>query len=557
MSWRSWVALLGVCLATIGACSGKSSEKDPVGSAGGNGGSAADGVGGTGGTLPGIAGQAGDDAGFGTTSSAGPTGLTSTGTTFGGTGSSVSGSTTATATATTGSMPGVPATWTCTPLAYDNAICDCGCGAPDPDCAGDDLDDCQVCDASGSCNGVACPGKIDPEDTAQCLVPPAGWTCLASGYDDGLECNCGCGVVDPDCEDSSVESCDVCYFSGSCAGSACPSSIDADDNSRCDVPEGWTCTASLYGNGVCHCGCGVVDKDCSSASRDACEVCWTGCSGENCPGRIDQENNAICSGVPPQWTCSDRFYMDGSLCHCGCGAMDPDCASNDIDACEHCDFEGSCSARACPGTIDPDNIAICEHPSPPAEWTCDAWRYADGMTCDCGCGAIDLDCPDDSIESCEECYVCGSASCPNKIDPNDIASCIPPPNGWTCADDLYGSGYGCDCGCGALDPDCASAEASSCQWCPVDYGSCAVDYYCEGVLPDDNARCGDSAPAEWNCDGEAYGDGACDCGCGARDADCPSANASACDFCDVEGSCSDSSCDNLDPEDNAVCVTEP
>lgn len=500
MSWRVWVALLSVCLATVAACSGKSSEKDPVASDGGNGGSAAGGVGGNGGTLPGFAGEAGDDEGSSATSSAGPTGLTSTSTTFGGTESSASGSTTATATATatattTGSMPGTPA--------------------------------------------------------------PAGWTCLPSGYGDGLECNCGCGVLDPDCEDSSAESCDVCYFSGSCAGGACPSSIDADDNTRCEVPEGWTCAASLYGNGACHCGCGVVDKDCSSASRDACEVCWTGCSGENCPGRIDQDNNAICSGVPAQWTCSDRFYMDGSLCHCGCGAFDPDCASNDLDACERCDFEGSCSARECPGTIDAANIAICAHPSPPAAWTCDAWRYADGMTCDCGCGAIDLDCPDDSIDSCEECYMCGSATCPNKIDPEDIASCIPPPNGWTCAAEQYGNGYGCDCGCGALDPDCASAEASSCEWCPVDYGSCAGDYYCEGVLADDNSRCFDSAPPGWNCDGEAYGDGACDCGCGVRDADCSSANANACDFCDVEGSCSDSSCDDLDPEDNAVCVTEP
>ena len=560
MSWRAWVALLGLCLGTVGACSGKSSEKDEIasggsnagGNGGGSGGTPADSMGGPGGTSPSGAGQAGE-AGQGDTSTSGPMSLTSSGTTFG-TSSSVS----STNAGTTGSLPGVPATWTCAGLHYDNGVCHCGCGAPDPDCSSEDIDDCEVCDATGSCNTYACPGNIEPDDTSQCVAPPAEWTCLPSAYADGVECHCGCGVEDPDCEDSSAESCDVCYFSGSCAGGSCPSSIDADDNSRCDVPEGWTCAASLYGNGVCHCGCGVVDKDCSSASRDACEVCWTGCSGENCPGRIDPDDNAVCSGVPPQWTCSDRFYKDGSICNCGCGALDPDCASDEIEACDSCDFEGSCSARACPGTIDPDNNAICEQPSPPADWTCGSWDYADGRTCHCGCGAIDLDCPEDAgVESCDECFQCGSAECPNKIDPDDIGSCMPPPLGWTCGEESYGSGYSCDCGCGVPDPDCSSTEASSCTWCPVDYGSCADDYYCEGILSDDNARCAGSAPTEWHCDPEAFDDGACDCGCGIRDADCTSGNESACEFCNVEGSCSDSSCADLDPEDNAVCLTDP
>jgi cysteine-rich repeat protein len=57
---------------------------------------------------------------------------------------------------------GPPATWSCDPSYYDegghpSAYCDCGCGAPDPDCArslpvyGCDLG--QSCNASGECQG--------------------------------------------------------------------------------------------------------------------------------------------------------------------------------------------------------------------------------------------------------------------------------------------------------------------------------------------------------------------------------------------------------------------
>jgi hypothetical protein len=117
-----------------------------------------------------------------------------------------------------------------------------------------------------------------------------------------------------------------------------------------------------------------------------CTVCYNGCSNESCPGTIDEADNTICTGVPYAWTCQDRFFNDGNLCHCGCGFPDPDCDSQELDACDRCNFEGSCSAQDCPGTIDPDNNAYCEQPDPPEGWTCGYYRYADGRQCDCGCG---------------------------------------------------------------------------------------------------------------------------------------------------------------------------
>ncbi len=71
--------------------------------------------------------------------------------------------------------------------------------------------------------------------TAPPVVVPDEWTCLPFfyGVDDG--CDCGCGVIDPDCADASVDSCDFCDNADSCSegGGACPSNIDPIDNSVC------------------------------------------------------------------------------------------------------------------------------------------------------------------------------------------------------------------------------------------------------------------------------------------------------------------------------------
>jgi hypothetical protein len=62
---------------------------------------------------------------------------------------------------------------------------------------------------------------------------------------------------------------------------------------------------------------------------------------------------------PADWTCSLGYYAAGDGCDCGCGIPDPDCADASVTACEYCDDPGSCSASACPGTIDPDDNTAC------------------------------------------------------------------------------------------------------------------------------------------------------------------------------------------------------
>ncbi len=136
----------------------------------------------------------------------------------------------------TGTDTGMMGVWNCDDSYYGTDDgCDCGCGIPDPDCADGDIATCEFCSDEGSCNPWGCPGIIDPDDTALCAPVegvPDEWTCNPTFYGDG-DCNCGCGAVDSDCADATVDSCDFCNDQGSCNAGDCPGNIDAVDNSAC------------------------------------------------------------------------------------------------------------------------------------------------------------------------------------------------------------------------------------------------------------------------------------------------------------------------------------
>jgi hypothetical protein len=578
VSWRSWLRLAFAAVAVLAACSGSSDRKPGGGRVAAAGMGAAAGRGPAGGKGPtagkgaiagrgssvggsvGESGQAGEGVLVtGGTSGAGAGG-TSAGRSTGGTaGAGIAagmGNFAGTGVAGSGG-PTIPPGWNCAAAAYGNGKCDCGCGARDSDCDSDDIDACESCNTTGSCDFRSCPGKIDPDNVTRCLAPPVDWTCSSFYYDDG-NCDCGCGAVDLDCEDESVDSCEFCGAFGSCSGGDCPGPIDPENNAECKTPDGWTCPPNVYHDGhTCDCGCGILDPDCESASRNVCDRCSSGCSNEGCPGPIDAKDNTICTGVPSSWTCLARFFKDGQICNCGCGAHDPDCADDTIDSCDRCDFEGSCSARDCPGTIDRDNNAYCERPDPPTGWTCSWYQYGDGYSCDCGCGVPDIDCAnDDDPALCTNCSACGSAACPGLVDPTDVGKCVPPPAEWECQLYYYGDGYYCDCGCGAPDPDCKGATKDQCTRCDAAGGSCS-QYDCSGIQTNNNTLCTNSAPPEWTCPRRYYRDQACDCGCGARDPDCANGTLGVCKFCNDPGSCSTAATcaqSTIDPANNGKCL---
>lgn len=100
------------------------------------------------------------------------------------------------------------------------------------------------------------------------------------------------------------------------------------------VPTGWQCDETWYVDGVCDCGCGVIDRDCSPGLFDVCErhgcdegqVPWehrpTSCMRSACGdgwrdealGELCDDGEAldsggcdsVCSAVNVGWTCGDR-----------------------------------------------------------------------------------------------------------------------------------------------------------------------------------------------------------------------------------------------------------
>ncbi len=131
---------------------------------------------------------------------------------------------------------------------------------------------------------------------------PAGWKCPSSAYGTSDGCDCGCGVLDPDCFSSYVGACDFCgppYDTGSCATTDC-SEIDLNDNTKCATNQGWTCAPASYGDGQsCDCGCGVLDYDCFDDTASSCDAC-------------DDPNSctATLSG-----SCSDIDPLDNTKCN--------------------------------------------------------------------------------------------------------------------------------------------------------------------------------------------------------------------------------------------------
>jgi hypothetical protein len=65
---------------------------------------------------------------------------------------------------------------------------------------------------------------------------PKGWNCAGSFYDAKDGCDCGCGLVDPDCESAAPEACEFCDNEGACLDGLCEDvldQLDPSDNSQC------------------------------------------------------------------------------------------------------------------------------------------------------------------------------------------------------------------------------------------------------------------------------------------------------------------------------------
>jgi hypothetical protein len=136
------------------------------------------------------------------------------------------------------------------------------------------------------------------------------------------------------------------------------------------------------------------------------------------------------------------------------------------------------------------------------------------------------------------------------LDQADLVVAAPEvPLGWYCSDASYDALDGCDCDCGAYDPDCDD-PTQAIYFCgdphfPGDGPSCLADGTCS------------NQGGEWTCDDGWYGDGDCDCGCGIQDVDCWSTDDDGeCQFCLAcdPGAFEYACVGVVDPDDTTVCL---
>jgi hypothetical protein len=125
----------------------------------------------------------------------------------------------------------------------------------------------------------------------------------------------------------------------------------------------------------------------------------------------------------------------------------------------------------------------------PPEWTCMA-EYYDDADCDCGCGAPDPTCTSGRVGACGYCPTgsCGDVECRGvDIDDNAVCTGVQP---WTCLPKSYGDGSDCDCGCGVVDYDCLTADASECDACDdPDACTAGAANACTLISATDNSHC--------------------------------------------------------------------
>lgn len=191
---------------------------------------------------------------------------------------------------------------------------------------------------------------------------------------------------------------------------------------------------------------------CGNGTREGGEGCDDGNTtpGDGCDASCQIE-------IPAGWTCNVAYYGVGDGCDCGCGAVDADCTDATAASCDYCDGCGADFWADCSTWVKADDNAQCVVP-------------------ECGNGVKE------GPETCDD----GNTTAGDGCD----ADCqIEVPAAWVCNTAYFGGGDGCDCGCGAVDPDCADATVDSCEYCSVT-GSCNTGSGCPGTIsPTNNAVC--------------------------------------------------------------------
>ena len=369
----------------------------------------------------------------------------------------------------------LPNAWSCDSAYYgDGAICDCGCGAPDRDCApGVPL---AGCEERERCN-----------DQGECVPKaPPGWTCSPLSYAAHNACDCDCGVYDPDCDYIEVFGLNGCAFGvteclpdGTC-GTCTPDCTDkvcggdgcGGSCGSCDVANDEVCYF-----GSCEPRCGTTPVVCldSQCGDDGCGgSCGTCASGSTC-------QEGLCVPDPVFQTPFSCAGICGSMAQSGCYCT-PDCATYGnccADYAEFCTCTPDCTGKACGSDGCGGSCGTCGANAP---YCTEAGQCTDQCTPKCD----NVSCGDDGCGG--SCGTCGAGeTC------YWTKQCVP--SSWACDGVLYGDQQGCDCGCGAPDPDCAVTDPDSPPavfGCPAQERTCGDDGICAISFCHSNSECGNA-----------------------------------------------------------------
>ena len=423
----------------------------------------------------------------------------------------------------------IPPQWTCPDAAYgDGNTCDCTCGAPDADCADAKLP-VKRCAPGNTCDKAGkCVSSI-----------PASWTCSPLAYASGHLCDCGCGAVDPDC---SIAALPVhgCPAAGSCnKDGTCPTC----------VPQ---CQGKTCGDDGCGGQCGLcndakkpacIDGKCADSCKPKPMLCaYNACGPDGCGGSCGtcgKDFECVSGDCQPTVKAPDPTSCSGHCgsqapagCHCqpGCVADKTCCA----DYKAVCTCKPDCGARKCGDDGCGGSCGTCSAPAPSCgddgQCTNKCVPFCDGRTCGSdGCGGTCGNCAKDA--TCAE-----------------SGHCVP--TSWHCSVHAFADKAGCDCGCGAVDPDCKDSKAvvfgcptakTKCggngvcdvKFCTAD-SACNADQVCSGAYYQSKARfagvcagpvagglqAGADCEAHAGCSSQLCIAGHCATHCG-KDTDCP------------------------------------
>jgi cysteine-rich repeat protein len=217
------------------------------------------------------------------------------------------------------------------------------------------------------------------------------------------------------------------------------------------APPDWNCIPTYFGtDDGCDCGCGVADPDCETPDIGACIS--NRCDGAR--GDVDPADTTVCNYDPS--TCGDGTGEGAEECDDGNTAVGDGCSADclTVEAGFECPSSGACAPIVC-GDGSVDGAEVCDDENILAGDGCavDCLSVEAGFDCPSFGGACEaVVCGDDTTNGDEECDD-GNTAAGDGCD----ANCeIETPAGWLCTPS-YANDGGCDCGCGAIDPDCAEA----------------------------------------------------------------------------------------------------